>query len=79
MMVNSRSKYGNRKVARDGMTFDSVKEYRRFCELRLLDPAKGTVMRRECALQGLPGQKPCEVRLSPTNDKVERGRRPWRK
>ena len=39
MMVNSRSKYGNRKVARDGMTFDSVKEYRRFCELRLLERA----------------------------------------
>lgn len=25
--MNSRSKYGNRKVARDGLTFDSVKEY----------------------------------------------------
>lgn len=34
-----RSKYGNRKITRDGMTFDSLKEYRRFCDLRLLEKA----------------------------------------
>lgn len=34
-----RNKYGNRKITRDGMTFDSLKEYRRFCELRLLEKA----------------------------------------
>ena len=34
-----RSKYGNRKITRDGETFDSLKEYRRFCELRLLEKA----------------------------------------
>lgn len=30
------SKYHSRKVTKDGITFDSVKEYRRFCELSLL-------------------------------------------
>ena len=35
----SRTKYGSKKVTRDGVTYDSVKEYRRFCELRLLEKA----------------------------------------
>jgi hypothetical protein len=34
-----KSKYGSKKVTRDGETFDSLKEYRRFCELRLLERA----------------------------------------
>jgi len=33
------SKYYSRKVTKDGVTFDSVKEYRRFCELSLLERA----------------------------------------
>lgn len=41
MTVNFRSKvkYGNRKITRDGLTFDSIKEYRRWCELSLLERA----------------------------------------
>lgn len=35
----SKGKYGNRKITRDGMTFDSIKEYRRWCELSLLERA----------------------------------------
>ena len=35
-----RNKYHNRKITRDGETFDSLKEYRRFCELKLLLRAK---------------------------------------
>lgn len=34
-----RAKYGNRKIVKDGMTFDSVKEYNRFCDLSLLEKA----------------------------------------
>lgn len=34
-----KSKYHSRKITRDGMTFDSIKEYRRFRELRLLEKA----------------------------------------
>jgi len=41
MTLNSRPKvkYGNRKITRDGLTFDSIKEYRRWCELSLLERA----------------------------------------
>lgn len=42
MMVHYRSngtKYNSRKIERDGITFDSLKEYRRFCELSLLEKA----------------------------------------
>lgn len=41
MTVNFRSKrkYGNHKITRDGVTFDSIKEYRRWCELSLLERA----------------------------------------
>lgn len=32
-------KYGNRKVERDGIVFDSVKECQRYCELKLMQRA----------------------------------------
>lgn len=35
----SRSKFNNRKVKADGHTFDSDAEYRRYCQLRLLERA----------------------------------------
>ena len=41
------NKYHNRKIIKDGMTFDSVKEYRRFCELLLLEKA-GAITGLEC-------------------------------
>ena len=34
-----RSKYHSKKITRDGETFDSIKEYRRWCELKLLEKA----------------------------------------
>ncbi len=37
--MNYRSKYGNKKITVKGVTFDSSKEYRRFCELSLLERA----------------------------------------
>jgi len=33
------NKYGNKKITIDGETFDSKKEYNRFCELKLLERA----------------------------------------
>ena len=33
------SKYRNKKVTRDGETFDSIREYNRWCELKLLERA----------------------------------------
>lgn len=33
------NKYKNKKVSVDGKVFDSIKEYQRYCELRLLERA----------------------------------------
>ena len=53
-----RNKYHNRKVTRDGETFDSVKEYRRFCELRLLERAGAvTDLRRQVKFELIPAQR----------------------
>ena len=47
------SKYQSQKITRGGITFDSHKEYRRFCELLLLQKAG--------AIQNLERQKPFEL------------------
>lgn len=52
------SKYGSRKVTRDGMTFDSQKEYRRFCELSLLERAgKVKDLQRQVKFELIPSQR----------------------
>ena len=33
------AKYGNRKVIRDGIEFDSIKECQRYCELKIMQRA----------------------------------------
>lgn len=61
MMRNFRSngtKYNSRKIERDGMTFDSIKEYRRFCELSLLEKAgKVTDLQRQVKFVLIPSQR----------------------
>lgn len=53
----ARSKYGSRKVIKDGQTFDSLKEYRRFCELSLLEKAgKVTDLKRQVKFVLIPAQ-----------------------
>ena len=57
MIVRSHSKYSNQKITRDGMTFDSLKEYRRFCELRLLEKAgQITALERQVKFVLIPAQ-----------------------
>ena len=52
------AKYHNRKVTRDGETFDSVKEYRRFCELRLLERVGAvTDLQRQVKFELIPAQR----------------------
>jgi hypothetical protein len=52
------NKYHSRKITRDGMTFDSVKEYRRFCELRLLERAGAvTELERQVKFELIPSQR----------------------
>lgn len=54
----SKRKYGNRKVTVDGVTYDSVKEYRRFCDLSLLERA-GAIqnLQRQVKYELIPSQK----------------------
>lgn len=58
MMRSSRSKYGSQKVTVGGVTFDSQREYRRFCELSLLERAgKITNLQRQVKYVLIPSQK----------------------
>ncbi len=52
------SKYHSRKITKDGMTFDSVKEYRRFCELSLLERAGAIAdLKRQVKFVLIPAQR----------------------
>jgi len=52
------TKYHSRKITRDGITFDSVKEYKRYCELSLLERA-GEIsdLQRQVEFVLLPAQR----------------------
>lgn len=51
------NKYHNRKVIRDGEVFDSAKEYKRYCELLLLERAgELTNLRRQVKYVLIPAQ-----------------------
>lgn len=39
MTSRTKNKYSNKKIERDGITFDSAKEYRRYCTLKVLQAA----------------------------------------
>lgn len=58
MGYSQKSKYGSRKVTVDGVTYDSVKEYRRFKELSLLERA-GTIqnLQRQVKYVLIPAQR----------------------
>ena len=52
------SKYQNKKVTADGMTFDSLKEYKRWRELSLLERAgKITQLQTQVKFELIPAQK----------------------
>ena len=52
------TKYHSRKITRDGVTYDSVKEYRRFCELSLLAKAGAiTDLQRQVEFVLIPAQR----------------------
>ncbi|MBR7162304.1 MAG: DUF1064 domain-containing protein [Clostridia bacterium] len=51
------SKYKNKKITRDGQEFDSLKEYRRYVELSLLEKAgKIQCLERQAVFELLPAQ-----------------------
>lgn len=55
-------KYGNKKIIRDGMTFDSAKEYRRYCELKLLEKAgEITDLQMQVKFVLIPSQREADI------------------
>jgi hypothetical protein len=55
---NKSNKYSNTKVTVDGETFDSKKEYRRYCELKLLERAGKIInLERQVKYVLIPSQK----------------------
>lgn len=77
MMANCRSKYHSRKITRDGQTFDSLKEYRRFCELSLLEKAGAiTDLQRQVPFELIPAQyEPFERYSKKTGKRLKDGKR----
>ena len=52
------SKYHARKIVREGMAFDSAKEYNRYCELRLIEKSGAiTDLQRQVRFVLLPVQR----------------------
>ena len=71
------SKYHSRKITKDGETFDSIKEYRRFVELSLLEKA-GTItnLRRQVEFILIPAQWETFERYSDkTGNRLKDGRK----
>ena len=65
------SKYHSRKITRNGITYDSVKEYKRHCELLLLEKAGAiTELRRQAQIILIPPQR------EPDTIGVRGGRKP---
>ena len=56
--MKAMAKYHSKKITRNGITFDSVKEYRRFCELSLLEKAGAiTDLKRQVEFVLIPAQR----------------------
>ena len=55
---SKKSKYGSRKVTIDGVTYDSLKEYHRFCDLKLMQRAGIiTGLQRQVKYELIPTQR----------------------
>lgn len=67
-----RSKYRSKKITREGVTFDSIKEYKRFRELSLLERA-GEIsdLKRQVPFELIPAQ----FEEIPTGEIYKRGER----
>lgn len=58
MGLRSRRKYGNKKITADGQVFDSKKEFKRWCELSLLERAgEITNLQRQVPYLLIPEQR----------------------
>jgi hypothetical protein len=69
-------KYGNRKTVVDGIEFDSAKEARRYCELKLLQRA-GQIEQLELQkeFELIPAQYETYARYGKTGKRLQDGKR----
>ena len=75
-MAFKRNKYGSKKVVRDGMTFDSVKEYRRYCELALLEKAgQITGLKLQVPFELIPAQYETVERYGKKGQRLQDGKK----
>lgn len=75
-MTIYRSKYHNRKVTVGGNTYDSKKEYRRFCELSLLQKAGAiTDLKRQIKFVLIPAQYETYERYGKNGKRLKDGQR----
>lgn len=71
-----RNKYHSRKISRDGLTFDSLKEYRRYCELALLEKAgQITELKLQVPFELLPAQYETFERYGKKGQRLKDGSR----
>lgn len=72
----AKNKYGARKITRDGMVFDSLKEWRRWVELSLLERA-GTItdLQRQVEFVLIPAQYETFERYGKTGNRLKDGRK----
>ena len=75
--LRQQSKYGSKKITINGETFDSHKEYRRFCELQLLQRAgKIKDLQRQVRFELIPAQYETYERYSDkTGKRLKDGKR----
>ena len=70
------SKYHSKKITRDGLTFDSLKEYRRFCELRLLERAGAiSELRLQVPFELIPAQYETYERYGKNGKRLKDGQK----
>lgn len=71
-----KSKYGSRKIVRNGVKYDSLKEYRRYCELSLLAKARAiTDLKRQVPFELIPAQYEYFERYGKKGQRLKDGKR----
>ena len=71
-----RNKYNSHKVTINGVTFDSKKEYKRYCELALLEKAgQITDLQRQCEFELIPAQYETFERYGKNGKRLNDGRK----